>query len=64
MNKKILKKTKNSKLCGVCGGLAEYIDVDPTLVRLGTVLLCLFTGVGIIAYFVAACIMPNAENNI
>lgn len=61
---KILRKGANSKLCGVCSGIAEYYDIDPTLVRLGTVVLSLFTGIGIVAYFVAACIMPKVTDNI
>ena len=49
------------RICGVCGGVAEYFNIDPTLVRLGWVLVaaCSF-GTGIIAYFVAAIIMPDA----
>ena len=44
-------------ICGVCGGLAEYLNVDPTLVRLAAVILgC--TGSGILAYIVGAIIMP------
>ena len=48
-------------ICGVCGGVAEYFNIDPTLVRLGWVLVaaCSF-GTGIIAYFVAAIILPDA----
>lgn len=45
-------------ICGVCGGLAEYFDVDPTLVRIGAALICC-SGYGIVAYIVAAVIMPE-----
>ena len=44
---------------GVCGGIAEYFGIDPTLVRLGWVLLCALGGSGIIAYIIAAIIIPR-----
>ena len=42
---------------GVCGGLAEYFDIDPTLVRLGWVLFCALGGSGILAYIIAAIVI-------
>lgn len=45
-------------ICGVCGGIAEYFDIDPTLVRLGFVLLSIFAGGGLLAYIIAAIIIP------
>ena len=59
MKKKLYKIEDEKKLCGVCGGIAEYFDIDVTLVRLGWVLLTVFAGSGIFAYFIAAIIMPN-----
>lgn len=47
-------------IAGVCGGIGEYLNIDPTVVRLITVLLG-FTGTGIIAYLVAAIIMPEVN---
>ena len=58
MNKKLYRSTKDKVLAGVCGGLGEYFDVDPTLVRLVCGLLCLYAGTGRLAYVVAACIIP------
>ena len=60
--KKLFRSRENRMICGVCGGVAEYFNIDPTLVRLGWVLVaaCSF-GTGIIAYFVAAIIMPMHE---
>ena len=61
MEKKLYKSKTDKKVCGVCGvcgGLAEYLEVDVTVVRLLCVLACLFTGVGILAYIVAALVMP------
>ena len=58
MEKKLYKSKTNKKLCGVCGGLAEYLDVDPTIVRLILVLSILFAGCGLLAYLIAALIIP------
>lgn len=57
---KRLYKSKKKMICGVCGGIAEYFNIDPTLVRLIVVFLA-FAGVGsgILAYIVAAIVMPE-----
>lgn len=55
--KKLYRSDKNKMICGVCQGVAEYINVDPTIVRLLWVIFG-FTGFGIFAYIVAAIIMP------
>ena len=58
--KKILYKLQNGKkIFGVCGGIAEYFDIDPTIVRLLWILLIFCVGTGILAYLVAAIIMPK-----
>ena len=57
---KRLKKSVDRKLCGVCGGIAEYFDCDPTLIRLAWAGVTVFScGTGIIAYLVAAIIIPD-----
>ncbi len=56
---KRLTKSYDKKLCGVCGGIAEYLNVDPTIVRLLWLLLVLCAGTGVVAYFIAALIMPE-----
>ncbi|MCI8835038.1 MAG: PspC domain-containing protein [Ruminococcus sp.] len=58
--KKLYRSRNNRILCGVCAGVGEYFNIDPTLVRLGMVLLgaCSF-GTGVVAYFVAAVIIPE-----
>ena len=61
MKKRLYKIEEGKKLCGVCGGIAEYFNIDPTLIRLGLVLLAC-TGSGILAYFVAAIIIPDEMN--
>lgn len=57
---KRLYKSQNKMVCGVCAGIAEYFGVDPTLVRLGVVLLALAGSVGFWGYIIAAIIMPEA----
>lgn len=56
--KKLTKSRSNRMICGVCGGLAEYLNIDATVIRIALVLLA-FTTTGIIAYIVAAIIMPD-----
>ena len=53
--KRLYRSVTNRKICGVCGGLGEYFNIDPTLIRLGGVLLaCVSCGTAVVAYFVAA----------
>ena len=59
--KKLYRSTTTQKLFGVCGGLAEYFDVDPTVVRIIYLLLVLGAGVGILAYLICALIMPEKK---
>lgn len=59
MKKRLYKIEKGKKLCGVCGGIAEYFDIDPTVIRLLWVLLFFCAGTGFLAYIVAAIIMPT-----
>lgn len=56
---KILTKSENKMIFGVCGGIAEYFNIDPTLVRLGMVGLSLCIGFGVIMYLIAAIIIPK-----
>lgn len=58
MKKTLYKSRKDRFLFGVCGGLAEYFEVDPTLVRILTAVLCT-TGTGLLLYIVAAVVMPE-----
>ena len=57
----ILRKSKNKKLFGVCGGFAEYLKVDPTIIRIATIVISIFSGLGIVAYIAGAILMPDAE---
>lgn len=56
---KRLTKSYDRKLCGVCGGFAEYFNIDPTLVRLVWLLFVLCVGTGLLAYIIAAIVMPE-----
>ncbi len=59
--KRLFRSSQDKMICGVCGGIAEYFNIDPTLIRLALVLIsCLSFGTMIIAYIVAAIIMPQA----
>lgn len=56
---KRLLKSKNRMLCGVCGGIGEFFNLDPTVIRILFVIFGFF-GAGLIAYIIAAVIMPDA----
>ena len=63
MEQKRLYRSRNQRMvCGVCGGIAEYFNIDPTLIRLALVLFAC-TGTGILAYFIAAIIIPDEPAN-
>ena len=57
--KKLYRSTQDKKLCGVCGGLAEYLDMDPTIIRLIWAILTVFAGMGILLYIISALVIPT-----
>lgn len=59
MKKRLYKSSTDKKVCGVCGGIANYFDVDPIVIRLIWVIFTLVGGSGLIAYIIAAIIMPD-----
>ncbi len=59
MEKRLYKSATDKKLDGVCAGLGEYFNLDPTLVRLAWVLFCFLGGSGVLAYIIAALIIPR-----
>lgn len=62
--RKLMRSTSNRMICGVCGGIGEYLNIDPTLVRLIWALCSLASvGMGVILYIAAACFIPE-DNNI
>jgi len=58
MNKKLYLSKNDKKLAGVCGGIGEFFEVDPTLIRLAWALFAL-TGAGVVAYVIAAVVIPD-----
>lgn len=65
MAQKKLTRSTNKILAGVCGGIAEYFDVDPTIVRICYAALSFFSAAfpGLILYIIMMLIMPEKDNN-
>lgn len=61
MGKRLFKSTENQMICGVCGGIAEYFNVDPTVIRLAWAIFTCVGGAGFWAYIIAAIIIPKKE---
>ena len=59
--KKRLSRSDDKMIGGVCAGLAEYLDIDPTIVRIVWVLMVLFAGFGILLYVILWLIMPKQQ---
>ena len=62
--KKLYRSDENKMLAGVCVGIAEYFGVDPTLIRLAWVVFSLLGGSGLLAYILAAIIIPRDDSNL
>lgn len=63
MNKRLYKSNREKMIDGVCAGIGEYFEVDPTLVRLAWLLFCAVGGSGILAYIIAALVIPRRPQN-
>ncbi len=59
MKKRLCKSTTDKKIFGVCGGLAQFLGVDPTIIRLIWAVLIFCAGTGLLAYIIAALVLPN-----
>jgi len=59
MSKRIYKNREKKMLCGVCAGVAEYFDIDPTIVRVLWAVVSLGYGIGLLAYIVCAIVFPD-----
>lgn len=59
--KKLYKSQVDKKICGVCGGIALYLNMDSTIIRLIWTLLIVFFGTGILAYIIAALVIPSEQ---
>ena len=58
--KKLYRSNTNRKLSGVCGGLAEHFDIDPTIIRLIFIFLTLSGGGGLLIYLICALVIPKS----
>ena len=58
MQKKLYRKEQGKMIAGVCVGIADYFNIDPTVIRVGWAIIACFGGTGILAYILAALIMP------
>lgn len=59
MAKKIYRSVLDRKIAGVCGGIGEYFDVDPTIIRILWIVFVLCGGGGLLAYLIALIVIPN-----
>lgn len=59
LNKRLYKTSEGAMVAGVCAGLGEYFGIDVTLIRLGVVILTLMGGSGLLAYIIAAIVIPD-----
>ncbi len=57
--KRLTRSNTDRKLAGVCAGIAEYFDIDPTIVRIGWIVFSLMGGCGLLAYILCALLMPE-----
>ena len=64
MEKKLYRSATDKKLAGVCAGIAKYLNMDPTVIRVIWAILSLFAFVGVIAYVICALIIPEEPTNI
>jgi phage shock protein C len=63
VNKKLYRSETDKVIAGVCAGIADFFDIDPTLVRIAFVLITIFGGGGIILYIILWLIIPSEESN-
>ena len=64
MQKKLFRSATDKKLAGVCGGVAKYLNMDPTVIRVLWAIISLFAFVGVVAYILCAFIIPEEPTNI
>ena len=59
MNKKLYKSNSDKKIDGVCAGIAEYFNLDPTVIRIAWIIFSCLGGSGLLAYLICAIVMPR-----
>ena len=62
MEKRLYKSNTDKKIDGVCAGIAEYMNLDPTVIRLAWIVFSLLGGSGVLAYIIAAIVIPRNPN--
>lgn len=64
MQKKLYRSVTDRKIAGVCGGVAKYLNMDPTVIRVLWAIISLFAFVGVVAYIACALIIPEEDPNV
>ena len=62
--KRLYKSRNNKMICGVCAGIADYFNIDPTIVRVLWAVLALAAGTGVLAYIACAIILPEGDTEV
>ena len=62
--KRLYKSRNNKMICGVCAGIADYFNIDPSIVRVLWAVLALAAGTGILAYIACAIILPEGNTEV
>lgn len=62
--KRLYKSRNNKMICGVCAGIADYFNIDPSIVRVLWAVLALAAGTGVLAYIACAIILPEADTEV
>ena len=60
-SKRLYKSRNNKMICGVCAGIADYFNIDPSIVRVLWAVLALAAGTGVLAYIACAIILPEGD---
>ena len=62
--KRLYKSRNNKMICGVCAGIADYFNIDPSTVRVLWAVLALAAGTGVLAYIACAIILPEGDTEV
>lgn len=62
--KRLYKSRNNKMICGVCAGIADYFNIDPSIVRVLWAILALAAGTGVLAYIACAIILPEGDTEV
>ncbi|MBR6211994.1 MAG: PspC domain-containing protein [Bacteroidales bacterium] len=57
--KKLYLVKEGKKVCGLCNGIGEYFEIDPTIIRLAWLVFVFLGGTGLLAYFIGALVVPT-----